>query len=59
MVSFIAPNHDVIRHGDTDSPNLGEIYETFDNMVEQIKKIITAKDPSFFTNYILHIIMKR
>jgi len=49
----------VIRYADTDSPNLGEIYETFDSMLGEIKKIICDKDPSFYEGHIRPIIEKR
>lgn len=37
---------DVIRYADTDSPSLGEIYETFDSMLGKMKKAISDKDPN-------------
>lgn len=59
IVSFISPVFEVIRYADTDSPNLGEIYETFDSMLGEIKKIICDKDPSFYEGHIRPIIEKR
>lgn len=49
----------MIRYADTDSPNLGEIYETFDSMLGEMKRIINAKDPSFYEGHIRPIIEKR
>lgn len=59
IVSFISPVFEVIRYADTDSPNLGEIYETFDSMLGEMKRIINAKDPSFYEGHIRPIIEKR
>lgn len=33
-----------IRYVDTNTPNLGEIYKTFDNILREIKKIICDRD---------------
>lgn len=51
----------VIRYAATDSPSLGEIYETFDSMVWQIKKAIKEKEPSleFYEEHLKPIVMKR
>lgn len=35
---------DVIRYADTNSPSLGEIYETMDSMLQKIKQIILSHD---------------
>ena len=52
LVSILRPIVEVIRCTYTDSPSLGEIYETFDNMLGQVKEAIHEKDPSleFYKN---------
>jgi hypothetical protein len=59
--SFISPIVDVIRYVDTDSPSLGEVYETFDNMLGKIKQIILAKDPTLgsYEQHIRPIVTRR
>ncbi len=61
LVSILLPIVDVIRYADTDSPNLGEIYETFDSMLGQVKVAIREKEPSleFYTDQIRPIIQRR
>ena len=51
----------VIRYADTDSPSLGEIYETFDNMLGQIKQAIKDKEPTleFYEEHLKPIVIKR
>ena len=58
LVSILCPIVEVIFYGDTDSPSLGEIYETFHNMLGQVKESIREKEPSleFYTNHIRPII---
>ena len=54
LVSILRPIVEVICYGDTDSPSLGEIYETFDSMLGQVKEAIREKEPSleFYTNHV-------
>ena len=46
LVSLLRLVVEVIRSTDTDSPTLGEIYETFDSMLDQVRVAIREKDPS-------------
>ncbi len=46
IVSFTAPIMELIGYADSDSPCLGEIYESIDNMIGKIKSIIHQRDPS-------------
>ncbi|XP_059064530.1 uncharacterized protein LOC131856678 [Cryptomeria japonica] len=50
-----------VRYADTDSPSLGEIYETFDSMLGKIKQTILAKDPTlgFYEQHIRPIVTRR
>jgi len=61
LVSFLRPIVEVIRYTDTDSPSLGEIYETFDSMLGQVRAAIREKEPSleFYNNEIRPIIQRR
>ncbi|XP_059076562.1 uncharacterized protein LOC131039617 [Cryptomeria japonica] len=58
LFSIISPIVDVIRYADTDSPSLGEIYETFDSMLGKIKQTISDKDPTleFYEQHIKPIV---
>ena len=51
----------VITYAITDSPSLGEIYETFDSMLGQIKQAIKDKEPTleFYEEHLKPIVMKR
>ena len=61
LVSFLRPIVEVIRYGDSDSPSLGEIYETFDSMLGRVRATIREKEPSleFYTTHIRPIIQRR
>ena len=61
ICSFISPIVDVIRYADTDSPSLGEIYETFDTMLGKIRQVILAKDPTLdlYEQHIRPIVTRR
>ncbi|XP_057840716.2 uncharacterized protein LOC131050532 [Cryptomeria japonica] len=61
VCSIISPIVDVIRYADTDSPSLGEIYETFDSMLGKIKQTILAKDPTlgFYEQHIRPLVTRR
>ena len=61
LVSFLRPIVEVIRYGDSDSPSLGEIYETFDSMLGRVRAAIREKEPSleFYTTQIRPIIQRR
>ena len=61
LVSLLRPIVEVICYTDIDSPSLGEIYETFDSMLGQVKVAIREKDPSleFYTTQIRPIIQRR
>eukprot|EP01018_Ginkgo_biloba_P033729 Gb_05725 [translate_table: standard] len=48
IVDVIEPIIDVIRYGDTDSPCLGEVYETLDSMCEQVQAIVDWKDKGLY-----------
>ena len=60
LVSILRPIVEVIRYTDTDSPSLGEIYETFDSMLGKVREAIRQKEPSleFYTNQIQPIIQR-
>ena len=60
LVSFLHPIVEVIRYGDSDSPSLGEIYETFDSMLGRVRAAIREKEPSleFYTTQIRPIIQR-
>ena len=58
-MSFISPIISVIRYSNTDAPNLGEIYETFDSMLGDMKRVICEKDSSLYERHIIPIIQKR
>lgn len=51
LVSFLVPIVEVICYTDLDAPSLGEIYETFDNMLGCVKTTIQQREPSleFYT----------
>ncbi|KAH9289309.1 hypothetical protein KI387_033426, partial [Taxus chinensis] len=61
VCSFISLVVGVIRYVDTDSPSLGEIYETFDNMLGQMKQAIHSRDPTlgFYEEHIRPIVTRR
>ncbi|KAH9293455.1 hypothetical protein KI387_041340, partial [Taxus chinensis] len=61
VCSFISPVVGVIRYVDTDSPSLGEIYETFDSMLGQMKQAIHSRDPTlgFYEEHIRPIVTRR
>jgi len=60
IVSFTAPIVELIRYADSDSPCLGEIYESIDSMIGKIKSIIRQKDPSLeLFNELQKLIEKR
>ena len=40
LVSFLRPIVKVIRYTNTDTPSLGEIYETFDSMLGKVREAI-------------------
>lgn len=46
-MAFISPVVVIIIYADSEVPNLGEIYETFDSMLEQIKNIIDKELHTF------------
>jgi hypothetical protein len=46
IVSFTSPIVELIRYADSDSPNLGEIYESIDSMIGKIKSIMRQRDPT-------------
>ena len=61
ICSVIAPIVDVIRYANTNAPSLGEIYETIDNMLGKMKRIVAAKDTTlrFYEEQIKPIVMQR
>ena len=61
LVSFLGPIVEVIRYTDSDSPSLGEVYETFDSMLGRVKLAIKQREPSldFYTTQVRPIIQRR
>lgn len=61
IVSIISPVFQVIRYGDGDAPNLGEVYECIDSMLDQMRAAVQVKDPSlaFYNEHIRPIIQRR
>ena len=60
IVSFTSPIMELIRYADSDSPCLGEIYESIDSMIGKIKSIIRQRDPSLeLFNELQKLIEKR
>ncbi|XP_059072621.1 uncharacterized protein LOC131873636 [Cryptomeria japonica] len=61
IVSIISPVFQVIRYGDGDAPNLGEVYECIDSMLGQMRAAVRVKDPSlaFYNEQIRPIIQSR
>ncbi|KAH9291987.1 hypothetical protein KI387_042831, partial [Taxus chinensis] len=61
IISIIAPVFSVIKYGDSNSPNLGEIYECIDSMLGQMKAAIRVRDPTleFYNEHIQPIIQRR
>ena len=57
-VSFLCPILEVIHYIDIESPSLGEMFETFDNMLGLVKIITLEKHfvLVFYMNYIQSII---
>jgi hypothetical protein len=59
IVSFTSPIVELTRYADSDSPNLGEIYESIDSMIGKIKSIMRQRDPTLeFFNEIQKLIEK-
>eukprot|EP00253_Pinus_taeda_P014475 PITA_14475 len=44
LLAFTKPIVDLLRMFDTDMPNLGEVYEGIDSMIEKIRLVINAKE---------------
>jgi len=60
IVSFTYPIVELIRYADSDSANLGEIYESIDSMIGHVKSIVRQRDPSLESfNEIQKLIEKR
>ena len=60
IVSFTSPIVELIRYADSDSPCLGEIYESIDSMIGKIKSIIRQRDRSLeLFNELQKLIEKR
>lgn len=60
VVSFTTQIVKLIRYANSNSPNLGEIYECIDSMVGKIRHIIQDRNPSLeFFNEIHEIMGKR
>ncbi|KAH9329297.1 hypothetical protein KI387_001405 [Taxus chinensis] len=61
ITSIISPVFSVIKYGDSESPNLGEIYECIDSMLGQMKVVVRARDPTleFYHQHIQPIIERR
>ena len=60
IVSFTSPIVELIRYADSDSPCLGEIYESIDSMIGKIKSTIRERDPSLeLFNELQKLIEKR
>jgi len=62
LLAFTKPIVDLIRMFDTDKPNLGEVYEGIDSMIEKIRVVINAKeqDPNeVFYKEVKDILTKR
>ena len=62
LLAFTKPIVDLLRMFDTDMPNLGEVYEGIDSMIEKIRLVINAKenDPDeFFYREVKDILTKR
>lgn len=47
IVSIITPVFQVIRYGDGNAPNLGEIYECTDSMLGQMRTTAREEDPLY------------
>eukprot|EP00253_Pinus_taeda_P002226 PITA_02226 len=62
LLAFTKPIVDLLRMFDTDMPNLGEVYEGIDSMIEKIRLVINAKenDPDeIFYGEVKDILTKR
>ena len=62
ILAFTKPIVDLLHMFDTDMPNLGEVYEDIDSMIEKIRVIINAKenDPDeFFYREVKDLLAKR
>lgn len=61
IVSIISPIFTIIRYGDANAPDLGEVYECIDNMLGQMKVVVQTKDPTlqFHNKHIWPIIQQR
>ncbi|KAH9315128.1 hypothetical protein KI387_023755 [Taxus chinensis] len=61
ITSIITPFFSIIKYGDSNNPNLGEIYECIDNMLGQMKATIRVRDPTleFYHEHIQPIIQHR
>ena len=62
LLAFTKPIVDLLRMFDTDMPNLGEVYEDIDSMIEKIRVVINAKEnelDEFFDREVKDILTKR
>ncbi|KAH9331356.1 hypothetical protein KI387_003464, partial [Taxus chinensis] len=61
ITSIITPVFSVIKYGDSNNSNLGEIYECIDSMFGQIKVTIRVRDPTleFYHEHIQPVIQLR
>eukprot|EP00253_Pinus_taeda_P010583 PITA_10583 len=62
LLAFTKPIIDLLHIFDTDMPNLGEVYEGIDSMIEKIRLVINAEenDPNeFFYREVKDILTKR
>ena len=62
LLAFTKPTVEFLRLFDTDMPNLGEVYEGIDSMIEKIRVVINAKekDPDeLFYKEVKDILTKR
>jgi hypothetical protein len=46
IVAIITPFFQVIKYGDANAPNLGEVYECIDSMLDQMRVVVREKDPT-------------
>ena len=62
LLAFTKPIVDLIHMFDTYMPNLGEVYEGIDSMIEKIRLVINAKENGpneFFYREVKDILTKR
>ena len=51
LLAFTKPIVDLLHMFDTDMPNLGEVYEGIDSMIEKIRLVINAKENDWMKSF--------